>query len=92
MVWPQSTSGLRVDALTVRPGGVLLKTLKLIFTIVCFVGSGSQGIYALIYHKNAGWLAGFIFASTGDQLAAMIKKKEPLLVERSQPQLYPYAE
>lgn len=44
------------------------KVLGVIFNLTLFVGASIQGIQALRHHSDAGWVAGFVFCSTGSRI------------------------
>ena len=50
--------------------------IKLLFNLVLFLGTGAEGINAVINDVDAGWTAGFVFCSTGSYLFSKDRNKE----------------
>jgi hypothetical protein len=53
--------------------------VKLVFNLVLFVSTGFSGIQALRHHTDAGWVAGFVFCSSGSALFGCAHSKRPLI-------------
>jgi hypothetical protein len=62
--------------------------VKLVFNLALFVSTGLAGIQALRNHTDAGWVAGFVFCSSGSALFGAAFSRRPLIdgPDRSKPE------
>jgi hypothetical protein len=64
---PENSSG--VDAAAGAPRPRWKRSLGWIWNVGLFLTTGYAGISALIHHRDAGWIAGFVFCASGSWIA-----------------------